>query len=100
MVFNIAPEDWAESAGSDEAGSIQYSESLAVSWTTGQHRYIDDYQLPADVDPSSIAITSYDIADDGQSVTGEATFYDLNALVYETPVPPEAGTFAFACPSS
>jgi hypothetical protein len=101
VVFNISPENW-KTAGATfkEPGSIQYSEALANSWTTGQKRYIDDYKLPAGIDPSTIAISSYDIADDAKSVTGTATFYDLNALVYATPVAPKTGSFAFACPPS
>jgi hypothetical protein len=102
VVFNISPEDWQEqgdSSGFDDAGSVQFIESQTPSWSTGLN-YIGDYEIPADVDASTLGISSFDISDDGQSVSGDATFYDLDALVYATPVAPETGSFAFACPPS
>jgi hypothetical protein len=102
VVFNLSPEDWqdrGDNFGYEDAGSIQYIESQTPSWSTGLN-YIGDYEIPADVDVTTLGISSYDISDDGQSVSGEATFYDLNALVYATPVAPETGSFAFACPAS
>ena len=51
------------------------------------------------IDNADLALSSIDIADDGQSVTGEATFVEIYAALNPSETAePTAGSFAFSCP--
>ncbi len=99
--FEFYPEDWRErdpSEGWTEDGTLRVdSEDPYLQWEAGPSSF-ELYNLPAGVSAEDFSITSYDISDDGQSVTGEAQFGELNALLGGTMTEPTTGTFSFSCP--
>lgn len=101
--FDFSPEDWAErdaSEGWSENGSVRLDvEDPYTQWVTG-NSVLEGYNAPDGVDLNALDITSYDISDDGQSITGEAQFIELNAMLSGTATEPTAGTFSFSCPPS
>ncbi len=102
VTFDFSPQDWADrtSEGWTENGTVRIdSEEPYRQWESGQS-LLELYNLPDGLDRSALDITSYTIADDGQSVTGEATFIELTALMSGAEVKPIPGTFSFSCPPS
>lgn len=99
--FEFSPNDWRDrdaSEGWTEDGTIRLdSEDPYEQWETGAS-ILDQYNLPAGTQAEDFEITSYVIADDGQSVTGEAQFVELYALLGGTTTEPTTGTFSFSCP--
>ncbi len=99
--FSFSPEDWAErdeSEGWTEKGTVRLdSDDPYLQWESGQS-LLEMYNLPDGVELTKLDITSYDIADDGQSVTGEAIFMELTSMMSGTGTEPIAGTFSFSCP--
>lgn len=93
--FAVSPENWQE-AGLDEAGTINFIAPPA-QWVTGQSKFAG-YTMPDGVDVASLGITSFEVSDDGQSVMGEATFFEFGQLLGGTPVEPVQGSFEFSCP--
>ncbi len=100
FTFEFAPEDWADrtSEGWTENGTVRLdSDDPYLQWESGES-LLELYNLPDGAEPSSFVVTSYDIADDGQSVSGEAVFLELTALMTGEGAEPLPGTFAFSCP--
>ncbi len=99
--FTFSPEGWQErdaSEGWSEDGDIGLdSDEPYFLWETGQSSF-EGLNLPGGLDPTMLDITSYDIADDGQSVRGEAMFIELNEMLAGTMLEPIAGSFEFSCP--
>lgn len=101
ITFEFSPEDWNErdeSEGWSENGTVRLdSDDPYRQWESGQS-LLELYNLPDGVELSELDITSYDISDDGQSVTGEATFIELTSVMTGTEPGPIPGTFSFSCP--
>lgn len=99
--FEFQPEDWEDrnaSEGWDDTASIRLdSEEPYLQWETGLSA-LRDYNLPAGLTADDTPVTSFDISDDGQTVTGEAQFVDINALFSGQTPKIMAGTFSFSCP--
>lgn len=100
VTFDFAPEDWQDrdaSEGWETAGGVTVrSEEPYQQWETGQDN-IFGFNLPEGVDGSQLDVTAIDIDTDAQTVTGEATFIDLGAVMAGAGEP-VAGSFAFSCP--
>ncbi len=99
--FEFQPEDWEDrdaSEGWDDMASIRIdSEEPYLQWETGLGA-LRDYNLPAGLTADDTPVTGFDISDDGQTVTGEAKFVEINAL-FSGQIPEiMAGTFSFSCP--
>ncbi len=101
--FFFSPEDWRQrpsSEGWTEDGTLRIdSDEPYWQWESGQSTF-EGFNLPSGLDPTMIDIVSYDIADDGGSVRGEAMFLELNEMLSGTMVEPVAGSFEFSCPPS
>lgn len=101
VTFEFSPNDWRDrdaSEGWTEDGTVRLdSEDPYEQWETGASM-LEQYNLPGGAQASDFEITSYEISDDGQSVTGEAQFVELNALLAGTMTEPTTGTFSFSCP--
>lgn len=101
VTFDFAPEDWQErdaSEGWETAGGVTVrSEEPYQQWETGQDN-IFGFNLPDGVDASELDVTSIDIDADAQTVSGEATFIDMMAVMAGD-AEPVAGSFAFSCPA-
>ncbi len=99
--FSFSPDDWQQrpaSEGWDENGSVTLrSEDPYLQWETGPSE-LEFYNLPAGLDPATIDITRFDIADSGRSVQGEAVFVEIAVLFTGAEPVPTPGTFAFTCP--
>ena len=101
VTFDFSPEDWQErdaSEGWETAGGVTVrSEEPYQQWETGQDN-IFGFNLPDGVDASELDVTAIDIDADAQTVSGEATFIDLMAVMAGD-AEPVAGSFAFSCPA-
>lgn len=101
VTFEFSPENWSErdsSEGWTEDGTLRIdSEDPYLQWEAGPSSF-EQYNLPAGVSAQDFSITAYDISDDGQSVTGEAQFGELNGLLAGTNTDVTTGTFSFSCP--
>lgn len=100
--FEFPPEDWAErpaSEGWSDSAAVRIdSEDPELQWQTGAESS-EGFNLPAGMTAQDVAVTSFDIADDGSSVAGEGQFIELNALFAGTLTESTKGTFAFSCPA-
>ncbi|MCO8126074.1 hypothetical protein NHL50_02505 [Acidimicrobiia bacterium EGI L10123] len=101
VTFDFPPEDWQErdaSEGWETAGGVTVrSEEPYQQWETGQDN-IFGFNLPDGVDASELDVTAIDIDADAQTVSGEAIFIDLMAVMAGD-AEPVAGSFAFSCPA-
>ncbi len=101
VTFEFPPEDWAErpkSQGWTDNPTIRLdSADPYLQWNAGPTQ-VEGYNLPDGLKATDLAITNVDIADDGQSVTGEGQFIEVNALFAGKEAKPTAGTFSFSCP--
>lgn len=98
--FDFSPEDWNERAseGWVENGTIRLdSEDPYLQWETGRSQ-LELFTLPDGLEYGDVDITSYDISDDLQSVSGEAQFIELNAMLSGATSTPTSGSFSFSCP--
>lgn len=102
VTFDFSPEDWQErdaSEGWETAGGVTVrSEEPYQQWETGQDN-IFGFNLPDGVDASELDVTAIAIDADAQTVSGEATFIDMMAVMAGD-AEPVAGSFAFSCPAS
>ena len=102
LTFEFPPEDWAERDASegwaDMASSVRLdSEDPYTQWEFAEAVF-EAYDLPDDVEAQDVAATTFDISDDGQTVTGEGQFIEVNALLAGTATELTTGTFSFSCP--
>ena len=101
VTFEFPPADWAtrpKSEGWTDNPTIRLdSEEPYMQWSAGPTQ-VEGYNLPDGLKATDMAITNVDIADDLQSVTGEAQFIDVNAIFAGKEAKPTAGTFSFSCP--
>ena len=101
VTFEFPPADWAErppSQGWTDNPTIRLdSEEPYQQWNAGPTQ-VEGYNLPDGLKATDMAITNVDIAADGQSVTGEGQFIDVNAIFAGKEAKPTAGTFSFSCP--
>ena len=99
--FSFSPENWSErddAADWAENGTVRLDrEDPYEQWQSGASVF-EGFNLPSGVEATDFTVTSYDVSDDGQSVTGEARFVELNAMLAGTVAEATVGTFAFSCP--
>lgn len=102
VIFEFPPEDRDERPASegwaDMAPSVRLdSEDPYSQWELADG-VLEAYNLPAEVEAQEITDTTFDISEDGQSVTGEGQFFEVNALLAGTMTEATTGTFSFSCP--
>lgn len=99
--FSFSPENWSDrddAADWGENGTVRLDrDDPYEQWESGASIF-EGFNLPAGVQATDFTVTSYDVSDDGQSVTGEARFVEVNALLGGKASEPTAGSFAFSCP--
>ena len=98
--FSFSPNDWQKrnaSEGWTNDGDVRLdSDEPYAQWQTGPEA-MQGINLPNGIKTADAAITSYKVADDGQSVKGEAKFVDMSALG-SGDMKLTSGTFSFSCP--
>lgn len=99
--FDFSPDDWQDrpaSEGWESNGAITVrSEEPYLQWETGGEVLAGVFNLPAGIDAADLDITSYDIDEGSSTVTGEATFLELNAVMTGGGEPTD-GSFELSCP--
>lgn len=99
--FSFSPDDWRDrpaSEGWEESGTITVRiEEPYSQWETGPS-LVSMFQLPDDIDPTSVDIQEFDIDDAGNSVRGTARFVDPIAGMMGGDIVAVDGTFEFTCP--
>jgi len=99
--ISLSPEDWRdrpESEGWTANGSLRLDiDEPYQQWESGIEA-LEGYTLPPGQAREDFAIESYDVADDGMSVEGEATFVAVDELLLGDPVEPTSGSFSITCP--
>ena len=99
--FEFPPEDWEQrdkSEGWTDMATVRFdSEEPYMQWSAGPTA-VEGLNLPDGIKAEDMVITHVDIADDGQSVTGEGQFLDVNAIFAGKEAKVASGTFSFSCP--
>ncbi|MFN3218078.1 MAG: hypothetical protein ACE367_16400 [Acidimicrobiales bacterium] len=99
--ISLSPEDWRdrpESEGWTANGTVRLDiDEPFQQWESGIEAF-EGLTLPPGQAREDFAIESYDVADDGMSVEGEATFVAVDELLLGDPVEPTPGSFAITCP--
>ena len=103
VIFDVSlsPDDWRDrpaNEGWTSNGSVVVEiQEPYRQWESGGDA-LEFFAFPDGFGPEDFVITSYDISDDGRSAVGEATFLDLEALLFGTPIEPTPGSFSITCP--
>ncbi len=102
VAFDFAPDDWRDrpaSEGWESDGAITVrSEEPYLQWETGGE-VLASFNLPAGIDAADLTISSYEIDEGTSTVTGEAVFLEVNAVMAGTAAEPTEGSFELSCPS-
>ncbi len=101
--ISLSPEDWQArpaSEGWTANGSLRLDvDEPYQQWEAGVEA-LEGFNLPGPATLEDFAITSYDVSDDGQSASGEASFASIDALLRGETLEPTPGRFAITCPDS